>query len=238
MPANVTYQYSSNINSFPTTKMESVNKLITENSLTRLINRLLDVDSFVITDGLVEANTGSIGNGGVHLKINNNLKMNDIDFQNDLFEFVIRGYYFSAPVDWLKNIINTYIGNYSGDSSVGLYARIFIDNTNPSYPELIGQTAYEDGAPGTTQGNHYGVQFFACPINDKPTPYHPSVTIDPVTGTIVGLGTNILYFDLMLMEYIKGDPTMAQALYLPFESLNKFDSHSVNIIDGGVLDLV
>ena len=34
---------------FPSTKTKTINKLITENSLTRLLNRLLDVDSYIIT---------------------------------------------------------------------------------------------------------------------------------------------------------------------------------------------
>ena len=72
-----------NVNSFPSTKRASVNKLMTENSVTRLINRLIDTDSFVITNGIDSGN----------------------DFLTDVpvscwdqtfeFEFVIRGYYFS-----------------------------------------------------------------------------------------------------------------------------------------------
>ena len=140
------YYYYSNVNSFPTTKMESVNKLITENSLTRLINRLLDIDGFIITDGLAEKDTGAIGNGGKHLKINRNLGINEVNFQNDLFEFVIRGYYFSIDFSTIKNLMNSYISSHTPiTTSTGLYARIFIDNTNPQYPELVGQTAYEDG---------------------------------------------------------------------------------------------
>lgn len=235
---NTTYYYYSDINSFPTTKMESVNKLITENSLTRLINRLLDIDGFIITDGLAErGSTEIIGNGGKHLKINDNLRLDSIDFRNNLFEFVIRGYYFSIPFTTLKSLMDSYIASYVGDNSVGLYARIFIDNTNPNYPELVGQTAYEDDPEHFVEGNHYGVQFFICPINNKPTPFHPSLPIDQSTQTIEGLGTTYLYFDLMLLEYIKGDDTVLEDTYIPFKSLCKFDSHSVDIIDGGVLEL-
>ena len=233
--ADTTYYYYSDINSFPTTKMESVNKLITENSLTRLINRLLDIDGFIITDGLAEEGSSEIiGNGGKHLKINNNLRVRDIDFRDNLFEFVIRGYYFSIPFSTLKDLIDSYIPQAT--ESIGLYARIFIDNTNPQYPELVGQTAYEEGVEGTVEGNHYGVQFFVCPVNNKPTPSHPSLPVNQL-GVIEGLGTTYLYFDLMLLEYIKDDNTMIKDTYIPFESLCKFDSHSVNIIDGGVVKL-
>lgn len=232
------YNYYSNVNSFPTTKMESVNKLITENSLTRLINRLLDIDGFIITDGLSEADTGSIGNGGEHLKINSNLDANSIAFKNDLFEFVIRGYYFSIDFSTIKNEMDSYINHHQPISnSIGLYARIFIDNTNPNYPELVGQTAYEDDPESFIEGQHYGVQFFICNMGDKPVPFHPTLPIDQNTQEIQNLGTNYLYFDLLLLEYIYGDSEVKEGLYIPFESLSKFDSHSINIIDGGVLEL-
>ena len=41
----------------------------------------------------------------------------------------------------------------------------------------------------------------------------------------------------MLLEYIKGDDAVLEDTYIPFKSLCKFDSHSVDIIDGGVLEL-
>ena len=234
---DITEVYFSDINSFPTTKMGSINKLITENSLTRLINRLLDIDGYIITDGLsVNSGGGSeiIGNGGEHLKINSNLNINQILLRDDLFEFVIRGYYFSTDFSNLTNMMSDYIRTYTGSSSVGLFARIFIDKTNPDYPELVGQEAY-DGMTQEEEANFHGVQFFVCPLNEKPAPYHPN--LDNGRGEIEGLGTTYLYFDLMLLEYIKDDDTVSVGTYIPFESLCKFDSHSINIIDGGVLKL-
>lgn len=240
---NTTYYYYSDINSFPTTKMESVNKLITENSLTRLINRLLDIDGFIITDGLAMKDYNeTIGNGGKHLKINSNLKIDQIKFQNDLLEFVIRGYYFSIDIKKLETELRNYIDINHPGNSVGLFARIFIDNTNVNYPELVGQTAYEehqgDEQNPFSEGKHYGVQFFICRVDpdSKPEPFHP-VLSDPTTGIIEGLGINYLYFDLLLLKYIYNDNTEVNGIYVPFESLCKFDSHSVNIIDGGVLKL-
>lgn len=237
MPNETTYYYSSNLNSFPTTKMGSINKLITENSLTRLINRILDVDGFIITDGLAEKNIGSetIGNGGKHLKINDNIPISQVDFRDDQFEFVIRGYYFSINVKELTDLMDTGKAAQPG-VTLGLYARIFIDKTNPNYPELVGQTGYEEESEENPK--HYGVQFFVCQPGSKPYPYH-KVLADSNTNQIdpENLGTNYLYYDLMLLKYIADDSTVQRGVYIPFGSLNKFDSHSQEIIDGGELVL-
>lgn len=239
MPNNTNYSYLSGINSFPTTKMESVNKLITENSLTRLINRLLDLDGYIITEQLAEKNSSSeiIGNGGTRLKINDDLNLNSIIFRNNLFEFVIRGYYFSVEVEPLVSMLTDYVTAQHPDTNVGLYARIFIDNTNPNYPELVGQTAYEDDSENFEEGKHYGVQFFVCPTNEKPAPYHPTLPVDQNTQVIEGLGTEYLYFDLMLLKYFTGDETHINGNYIPFDSMNKFSTQAIDIIDGGVLKL-
>lgn len=232
MPQN--YHYLSKVNSFPTTKMGSINKLITENSLTRLINRLLDVDGFIITDGLTEkGGSEAIGNGGKHLKINTNLPLEDTIFRDGLLEFVIRGYYFAADIAELAAKLNDEKGD---DDSYGLFARIFIDNSNPNYPELVGQTAYEDDRDHFQEGLHYGVQFFVCPVNNKPEPFHPVLAQDENTP-IQGLGTQYLYFDLLLLESIKNEVGVVDGTYVPYCSLVKFDNHSQSIIDGGVITL-
>ena len=239
MPStNTNYSYLTGINSFPTTKMESVNKLITENSLTRLINRLLDLDGYIITEQLAKRDASSevLGNGGSRLKINDDINLNEVIFRNNLFEFVIRGYYFSVELESIVSMMTDYINAQHPTQKVGLYARIFIDNTNPNYPEPVGQTAYEDDPEDFEEGKHYGVQFFICPVNQKPAPFHP-VLSDPTTGTIEGLGTNYLYFDLMLLEYFFGDNNHINGTYIPFESMNKFSTQAVDIIDGGVLKL-
>lgn len=236
--ADQSYSYLESINSFPTTKMGSINRLITENSLTRLINRLIDLDGFIITDGLAQKQPGGseiIGNGGKHLKINSNLRVDldgaDVIFSRDIFEFVIRGYYFAVPYTDLINLIlpNT---QQTPSETTCLYARIFIDNHSAGYPELVGQKAYEEGTPGTDEGRNYCVQFFTTTGDSKPIPYHPCLDGDGV-NPISGLGTYIYYYDLMLLKYFKGDDTVADGLYIPFESMCKFDSHSIDIIDGG-----
>jgi hypothetical protein len=250
------------INSFPTTKRGSVNKLLTENSLTRLINRLLDVDGFIISDGISTKQgavaSETIGNGGKHLEINTNLNLDNIAFREDSLEFVIRGYYFSTDIYDLLTTVNwnEYVESHSTVDKIGLFARIFIDNTNKNYPELVGQTAYElnDNTDTSTSGAqyyyalsesnnpYYGVQFFICDLSqdgsatNKPTPYHPSIpteTIDNKT-VIQNLGTDYMYYDLLLLEYIRNDDIFKTGSYIPFDSLSKFDSHSSRIIDGGM----
>lgn len=119
------------VNSFPSTKRASVNKLMTENSVTRLINRLVDVDGFVITTGL-----------------------DDIDFTQDIpvdawsnagadFEFVIRGYYFSiskdTDVSGLAYLLNSTQFDPSDEAEHTLFAGIIIDKTDEAFPELYGQ---------------------------------------------------------------------------------------------------
>ncbi len=229
------YHYLSKINSFPTTKMGSINKLITENSLTRLINRLLDVDGFIITDGLADRDSVNqvIGNGGKHLSINTNLPLNKVVFRDGLLEFVLRGYYFAADVEELAEKLEDEKGQ---TGSYGLFARIFIDNSNPDYPELVGQTAYEDDQENFVEGLHYGVQFFVCPVDSKPEPYHP-VLVGDGQSTIEDLGTDYLYFDLMLLEYIRDEAGVPEGTYIPYSSLVKFDTHSQSVIDGGVINL-
>lgn len=124
---------SKRLESFPSTKRAALNKLFTENSVTRLINRLIDKDSYVITTELA-----------------------DVDFSDDIpidvwngsnadFEFVIRGYYFSIAKgdseSGLAYLLNE--TNFNFDPSEinehTLFARIFIDKTDSDFPELYGQ---------------------------------------------------------------------------------------------------
>lgn len=113
---------------FPSTKTQSINKLITENSLTRLINRLINKESYVIThdeeweslnlnqDVLVSASTG---------------------FNPEKpFEMCLGGYYIG--VDSLNSIMSDVKWNPSTEGET-LYASIQIDRTSANYPELVGQ---------------------------------------------------------------------------------------------------
>lgn len=118
-----------NVNTFPSTKLYSINKLITENSLTRLINRLIDNDGYVITDGVRNLT-------GVNVDFGKDLPLSNWTANNLPFEFVIRGYYFS-----INDIANDLLSKiqWGGDIEESLMARIYIDKTVPGYPELFGQ---------------------------------------------------------------------------------------------------
>lgn len=113
---------------FPSTKTQTINKLITENSLTRLLNRLLDVDGYVITSEFP-----------VEYKINN---YDYIPIETGLsttnLEFCIRGYYFNLGS--FEDIFSKILDEYDLIAGDVIKAVIFIDDTsNPEYPELYGQ---------------------------------------------------------------------------------------------------
>ena len=126
---------------FPSTKTKTINKLITENSLTRLINRLLDVDGYVITsefsDDFVIDQIAT--NEDDYIKITENELNNDC-------EFSIRGYYFN--IGKYSDIISNN-GVYAGlatlpsnpSNSTSIMASIYISN-DTEYPELYGQDIY------------------------------------------------------------------------------------------------
>lgn len=116
---------------FPSTKMASVNKLITEGSLTRLINKLLDTDSYIIPPINVDA--------APQYEIVNNetcLILPETNGYTENLEFMLHGYYFNlGPI---VSLINNYPEELNGEYR--LSAQIFIDNTVKDYPELFGET--------------------------------------------------------------------------------------------------
>ena len=117
---------------FPSTKTKTINKLITENSLTRLLNRLLDVEGYIISS---EFPTDVSNNY-------NYIPVTDLLSQSDL-EFCIRGYYFNlgAFTGVLGKIQTQYGTLGAGDV---IKASIYVDEiSNPEYPELYGQNNYE-----------------------------------------------------------------------------------------------
>ena len=232
-----TITYLNSVDNFPTTKRNSVNKLLTENSLTRLINRLIDKDGFIITEALRSPSSQS-GDRGNLLDFNTNIKLRDVDFENNILEFMLRGYYFSVNLSDLLSSdkgVNWehYVTTYGQDSMpFGLYARIFIDATDPNYPELLGQEAYDEELE-----TYKGVQFFVCSSDNKPSPSHPSIPTDAQTTLPIGLGSDYFYYDLLLLEYINNDSSVSKDTYIPFSSLNKFNTHTVEKIDGGEIIL-
>lgn len=120
---------------FPSTKMEAVNKLITEGNLTRLINKLIDSDSYIIPTSSTNFSTPT------------SIKLSDTtetlipvglstEDTEDL-EFVMHGYYFNLGK--IGDVIST--GEMSDNQK--LIARILVDISNPNYPELFGETDIE-----------------------------------------------------------------------------------------------
>lgn len=203
----MTYLDKDIINSFPSTKRASVNKLMTENSVTRLINRLVDVTGFVITNGL-----------------------NDIDFLNDIpigvwsnnaadFEFVIRGYYFSISKGdqisgMAKLIKDTGFEFPEGEASPHtLYAGIFIDKTDEKFPELYGQDRDD---------TEYQAIAFYTGDEDRPTPPDGLVSYE--------------FYEFPLVEY-KEQENGSWSRVVPLDSLFKFKSISISDVDGGEIKL-
>ena len=124
------YLESGMINSFPSTKRASVNKLFTENSVTRLINKLIDQDSYVITNGITADFTQDVDYGA---------------WVDKSFEFVIHGYYFSVSkgsayssgLQYIMSKVPSFVRTDTEEKT--LCARIFIDLSDEDFPELYGQ---------------------------------------------------------------------------------------------------
>ena len=207
------------VNCFPSTKRASVNKLLTENSITRIINKLIDNDSYVITTGLSDVD------------FSKNISRDEwMNAQSD-FEFIIHGYYFSiskseddmSGFDYL--IRATGFEQYCNASDHNkeahkLYARIFIDVDDKRYPELYGQIDEE----GT--GKYLGIRFFI----DSEDIIYPS-GLDPESCEV---------YDAPLIDYmrINDEPKEEYTssdfnFYVSLDSVFKFGSQSIKNIDGG-----
>ena len=198
---------SNRVNAYPSTKRASVNKLLTENSVTRIINRLIDSDSYVITNGL----EGVDYTQDIPVGIWSN---NEADF-----EFVVHGYYFSISKEndasGLMYLINKTGFNFSDNNPHTLYGRIFIDKDDPDYPELYGQ---ED-----IRGQYEGIVFYI----DSEEPNYP----DP------GNPIKYDFYDIPLVSYQANDSGSEYTTCVPLSSLFKFNSKSIANIDGGEIIL-
>ena len=203
------YLDSERISSYPSTKRASVNKLITENSVTRTINRLIDKESYVITNGLAS-----------------------VDFTSDIpkdiwtqsqadFEFVIHGYYFcitrgdgaASGLDYLLNQVKK-DPELPDNEPQTLYARIFIDKIDPAYPELYGQ---EDLA-----STYQAISFY---WNNEPIVYPD------------GVESNYKYYDAPLVKYMADDKGTTFGYFVPLTSIFRFGSQAIENIDGGEIIL-
>lgn len=110
---------------FPSTKMNSVNKLITEGSLTRLINNLIDTNSYIIPPASANLTEYSLLNNETVVPVTNT---------SESIEFILGGYYFNLGS--IKDIFKHYSDNVSPLTS-GQYflsAQIFIDDSGIDYP--------------------------------------------------------------------------------------------------------
>lgn len=196
---------SSSINSFPSTKRASVNKLMTENSITRLINRLLDVDGYVITNS-IELNPEEIGTSKVDGIIQDKWTTKELPF-----EFSIRGYYFCIDKEnaesGIQNLINQANFKYTGQGEHTLTAYIFIDTTDKDYPELHGQDIVEST----------GAAAFITFLADGETPVVPNSLAT----------TTYEMHKLDVLKYVDG------TYFVPYESLFMIDSRSIATVDGG-----
>lgn len=207
----MSYITSGRIGSFPTTKRGSINKLVTENSLTRLINRLIDVDGYVITS--------EIDDSAVNYEEGIPAELWNIPLYD--FEFSIRGYYFCITADSVKSGLQHLIDvsgfrPVSGTSSV-LYGNIFIDKTNKNYPELWGQDSVDDASAVCK-----AIQFT---IDDE-TPVYPE---DYDSGN----------YNLYTVPLVQWDQNKAGSwlFSIPSSMAAKFNSKSITDIDGGEIVL-
>ncbi len=121
---------------FPTTKMNPVNKLITEGNLTKLINNLIDMDSYIVPPQFDLSRVTWQENLGTLIEIH------DIILGEQSLEFLIHGYYFKLPLNTASAIQN---GNK-------LLAKIVIDKSHENYPELFGERSVSDIATVNVAG--------------------------------------------------------------------------------------
>lgn len=198
---------SDRITSYPSTKRASVNKLITENTVTRVINRLIDKDSYVITNGLRGANFSS------------DIPANQwLNLKSD-FEFVIHGYYFCITPDDVDGSGLAYLlrrVKLPEDADLNtehtLYARIFIDRIDPNFPELYGQ---EDLVQ-----TYQAVQF-----------YWDSLYLTYPDGELNESNCDI--YNAPLVKYMSNDAGDTFGYYVPLTSIFRFGSQAIANIDGG-----
>jgi hypothetical protein len=123
---------------FPSTKMEAVNKLITEGNLTRLINTLIDTDKYVIPPEGTDFSVTKNIDGHTLISL-------PADTANTHLEFAIHGYYFDLGA--ISNAISTIIAQQPSSSTYKVVAQILVDTTVPNYLELFGE---EDSTQTTT----------------------------------------------------------------------------------------
>ena len=120
---------------FPSTKTQTMNKLITENSITRLINRLLDVEGYVISSEFPADVSSAImsSNDNEYIPITGEITSKDLEFN-------IRGYYFNLG-QYSEVLTDDSITKPSSEGG-RLMASIYVTK-DTNYPELYGQEIKE-----------------------------------------------------------------------------------------------
>ena len=122
---------------FPSTKMDSVNKLITEGSLTRLINKLIDTDSYIIPPDSANLSKYTNTDFGTMIEVENPM--------NDNIEFLLHGYYFNMGnigdlVEIASELAVSDKNNITGNFVISACINVQTDiNNGGKYPELFGQ---------------------------------------------------------------------------------------------------
>ena len=122
---------------FPSTKMESVNKLITEGSLTRLINKLIDTDSYIIPPDSADLSNYTNTDYGTMIEVENT--------KSDNIEFLLHGYYFNmGTINNLVTIASELAVSDKNDISGNFFITACINvqtdaSNGGKYPELFGQ---------------------------------------------------------------------------------------------------
>lgn len=193
---------------FPTTKTTTINKLFTENSITRLINKLIDTDKYILTPDNSEV---FLTDKDGDLLISN--------YTETPFEFVIHGYYFE-----ISNL-NDILSMFSTDTSKAIWARIVIDTQVEGYPELLGQINEDDSS--VANQNYLGIQFIGTTYSgttDEPIP--PEAPVDAQAYEHC--------YDLLIAKK-KIDGSAYTNWVVPSSSLFKFATKSIKNIDGGQL---
>lgn len=190
---------------FPSTKMMAVNKLITEGSLTRLINKLIDTDTYIIPPADIDY-TSSINVDQVGTLVSLPATVTN----TAEVEFSMHGYYFNLGT--FADVLSLFTAD-----NTKLVAEIYIDNTIPDYPELAGEVDTEDSDEYTYTNL---VKLYLLNETDDSSDI-------PEDENIQTEYTERYLIDLVFKH--------GGAFYYPINNFAKFRSVSILDIDGGVI---
>lgn len=265
-------------NVFPTTKMQPVNRLVTEHNLTRMINNFLDIDSYVLP---IDETSFDLSDVVWNSTLGSSLvKLSAVESQKP-FECVIHGYYFNfATVASMCALLNQ-------QNNKKLVCRIIVDTSDENYPELFGEAVEThsehlspDGGvvtPGETlldvnfRGKDIKDVYAETIVNGETKRYHFSIDnywrlqptfTDEVQFTDGYYVEYVTYYSVIqtFVVDLDGDiPPVEESTsfstypesreeysltllclidgtyYIPLNSFPKFNTYSIQNIDGGLL---